>query len=100
MAAGFQESIVLSGLKKPTNVRFASDGRIFVAEKSGIIKVFRSLDDTAPLVFADLTTNVMDEWDRGLLGIALDPGFPVKPYVYVLYTYDAPPGRIAPVSVA
>src|SRR3954467_2431007 len=74
MATGFQESIVLSGLKKPTNVRFASDGRIFVTEKSGIIKVFRSLDDTAPVVFADLTTNVMDQWDRGLLGIALDPG--------------------------
>jgi glucose/arabinose dehydrogenase len=97
MAPGLQESVVLSGLKKPTNVRFASDGRIFVTEKSGIIKVFRSLDDTSPVVFADLTTNVMDEWDRGLLGIALDPAFPTKPYVYVLYTYDAPPGQSAPV---
>src|SRR5258707_15823471 len=66
MAPRFQESIVLGGLKKPTNVRFASDGRVFVTEKSGVIKVFRSLDDTAPVVFADLTTNVMDEWDRGL----------------------------------
>jgi glucose/arabinose dehydrogenase len=97
MASGLQETIVLSGLKKPTNVRFASDGRVFVAEKSGVIKVFRSLDDTSPVVIADLTTNVMDEWDRGLLGLALDPAFPTKPYVYVLYTYDAPPGQSAPV---
>ena len=38
----------------------------------------------------------MDQWDRGLLGIALDPQFPTRPYVYVLYTYDAPPGKTAP----
>ena len=36
-------------------------------------------------------------WDRGLLGMALDPNFPTKPYVYVLYTYDAPIGGIAPI---
>ncbi|MGI5212314.1 PQQ-dependent sugar dehydrogenase [Plantactinospora sp. CA-290183] len=36
-------------------------------------------------------------WDRGLLGLALAPGFPANPWVYVLYTYDAPPGRTAPV---
>ena len=97
MAPGFQEAIVFSGLKRPTNVRFAPDGRAFVAEKSGVIKVFRSLQDTAPVVFADLSANVMDQWDRGLLGIALDPTFPARPYVYVLYDYDAPPGQTAPV---
>jgi glucose/arabinose dehydrogenase len=97
LAPGFQEVIVFAGLKKPTNVRFAPDGRIFVTEKSGIIKLFRSLSDTSPIIFADLSNNVMDEWDRGLLGIALDPKFPAQPYVYVLYTYDAPPGQTAPV---
>ena len=35
---------------------------------------------------------VDDYWDRGLLGLALDPNFPTTPYVYLLYTYDAPPG--------
>ena len=34
---------------------------------------------------------------RLLLGMALDPGFPTLPYVYVLYTYDAPIGGTAPV---
>jgi len=29
-----------------------------------------------------------DFWDRGLLGMAIDPQFPTRPYVYVLYTYD------------
>ena len=35
-------------------------------------------------------------WDRGLLGLALHPNFPATPYVYVLYTYDAPIGGVAP----
>jgi PKD repeat protein/glucose/arabinose dehydrogenase len=97
LPANFQESIVFSGLNHPTAVRFASDGRVFVAEKSGLIKVFDNLSDTTPTVFADLRTAVHDFWDRGLLGLALDPNFPSAPYVYVLYAYDAPPGQTAPV---
>ena len=85
---GFQETVVLSGLTSPTNIQFAADGRVFVAEKRGTIKVFDSLSDPSPDTFADLRTNVHDFWDRGLLGLALDPDFPANPYVYVLYTYD------------
>ena len=66
------------------------------AEKSGLIKVFQSLTDTHPVVFADLRTQVDDYWDRGLLGLALDPQFPTRPYVYALYTYDAPLGGTPP----
>jgi hypothetical protein len=53
-----------------------------------VIKVFDSLTDTTPDIFADLNVNVYNFWDRGLLGMALAPGFPANPYVYVLYTYD------------
>jgi glucose/arabinose dehydrogenase/PKD repeat protein len=94
---GFHDSIVISGLIRPTVVRFSPDGRVFVAEKSGIVKVFPSLTATTPTIFVDLTTNVDNYWDRGLLGMALDPGFPSNPYVYVLYAYDAPIGGTAPV---
>jgi glucose/arabinose dehydrogenase len=48
LPAGFQESVVFNGLTNPTAVRFASDGRVFVAEKRGVIKVFDSLTDTTP----------------------------------------------------
>jgi glucose/arabinose dehydrogenase/PKD repeat protein len=95
--AGFQEQVVLSGLSQPMNMEFSPDGRIFVAEKAGIIKVFDGLADTTATVFADLRANVHNQHDRGLLGLALHPGFPTTPYVYVLYTYDAPPGQTAPV---
>lgn len=85
-------------MSQPTAVAFApvSDGRVFVAEKSGVIKVFDDLADTTPTIFADLNKNVYNFWDRGLLGLALDPDFPTKPYVYALYTYDADIGGTAP----
>jgi glucose/arabinose dehydrogenase/PKD repeat protein len=93
----FQEDTIFSGLTQPTAVAFSADGRIFVAEKRGVIKVFTSLQDTTPDVVADLRSDVHDYWDRGLLGMALDPGFPAKGVIYVLYTYDAPIGGTAPV---
>jgi glucose/arabinose dehydrogenase/PKD repeat protein len=97
LPSGFQEQIVFSGLSSPVDLEFAPDGRVFVAEKGGRIKVFDDLADTSPAVFADLSANVHNQWDRGLLGMTLAPDFPANPYVYVLYTYDAPPGRTAPV---
>jgi glucose/arabinose dehydrogenase len=96
LPSGFQEQIVFSGLSSPTAVEFAPDGRIFVAEQAGLIKVFDNLADTTPTVFADLRTNVLRFIDRGLLGLALAPGFPANPWVYVAYSYDAPPGAEAP----
>ena len=86
---GFSDASVLSGFTNPVAIRFASDGRVFVAEKSGLIKVFDNLADTTPSTFADLRDRVHDFWDRGLLGMTLDPAFPTSPYVYVMYAMDA-----------
>ena len=92
LPSGFQETAVYSGLTNPTVVRFAADGRVFVAEKSGVVKVFDNLNDTTPTVFSGLTTNVYSYYDRGLLGLALDPSLTGGPgsgsYLYVLYSYD------------
>jgi len=96
LPSGFSEATAFSGLTNPTAIRFAADGRVFVAEKSGLIKVFSSLSDTTPTTFADLRTQVHNFWDRGLLGMALHPGFPVNPSVYVLYAHDAAIGGTAP----
>ncbi|GIG60374.1 hypothetical protein Lfu02_47460 [Longispora fulva] len=93
---GFVQETVFTGLSAPTNIEFAADGRVFVAQKGGMIKVFDSLTDPTPDTFADLSAEVHDFWDRGLLGMALAPNFPADPYVYVLYTYDAKPGGAPP----
>jgi glucose/arabinose dehydrogenase len=97
LPAGFTEKTVFTGLNQPTAVRFASDGRVFVAEKGGLIKEFASLTDTTPRTYADLRTKVHNYWDRGLLSIALDPSFPTRSLIYALYSHDAPIGGTAPV---
>ena len=83
---GFQESVVFSGLDSPTAFQFASDGRVFVAQKSGLILVFNSLTSTSPTIFADLqptwtvlATAACSVWRSIRL-------FRLKPYIYVLYT--------------
>jgi PKD repeat protein len=94
--ANFTDTVVLSGLTNPVNVRFSSDGRIFVAQKNGMLKEFDSLSDPTATTILDLSTQTHDYWDRGMLGLALDPNFPASPFIYVLYSYDAPPGGTAP----
>ncbi len=89
LPAGFQDVVVFSGLDQPTAVAFSPDGRVFVGEKAGRIKVFDDLNDGTPDLFADLRLEVLNHSDRGLLAIALDPDFPATPYVYALYTFDA-----------
>ena len=41
--------------------------------------------------FADLSVEVNNYGDRGMTGIAVDPQFPARPYVYVNYTYNRDP---------
>ncbi len=94
----FEQTAVIRGLTNPTQVRFAPDGKVFVAEKSGLILEYSSLSDTTPTTFADLRTEVDDYWDRGLLSIALDPNFSAAhPYLWALFTRDAPIGGTPPV---
>ena len=68
LPSGFQEEIVFSGLPQPIGVRFLADGRAFVVEKSGRIKVFDSLSDTTPTDFANLSRNVHDSGTGGCSG--------------------------------
>jgi glucose/arabinose dehydrogenase len=93
---GFHDSVALTGLTRPTAIAFSRDGRIFVAEQAGTIRVFKSLSDHSAALFDDLSTDVNRLWESGLLGLALSPRFPSDPYVYVLYTRDAKIGGTSP----
>ncbi|HUP18304.1 MAG TPA: PQQ-dependent sugar dehydrogenase, partial [Acidimicrobiia bacterium] len=88
LPAGFVEQTIFSGLNLPTFVRFASDGRVFVAEKRGTLLAFDSLSDSSAKVVVDFSGATYGWWDRGMLGMAIDPGFPAEPYIYLLYTTD------------
>lgn len=95
---GFRDETVIGGLIEPTSVAFAPDGTAFVTQKSGLITTYdRQLDgtysDPEPTDFANLRTAVHNYYDRGLLSLAIDPDFPVRPYVYVVYAWDRDPRR-------
>jgi len=85
--AGFTETIVASGLAGPTAMALAPDGRIFVCQQSGAVRVIRD-GALVPAPFITLTVNSSGE--RGLLGIAFDPDSLVNHYVYLYYTATTP----------
>ena len=67
----------------PTDLAFAPDGRIFVCQKYGQLRVVKN-GTLLPTPFLSLTVNGANE--RGLLGIAFDPSFASNGYIYVYYT--------------
>jgi glucose/arabinose dehydrogenase len=99
LPSGFNDVSVWTGLTLPTAIAFSPDGRVFVALKSGYIDVFSSLSATTPTVWADFHKQTFDNYDRGMLGLAVDPklGTTGHDFVYALFTYDAPPGQTAPI---
>lgn len=65
----------------------APDGRVFVAQQGGAVRVIRNgVLLSAP--FVTVTVNALGE--RGLIGIAVDPQFTVNGFVYLHYTATSP----------
>ena len=81
----FQTSLVVGdGLDGPSGFDIAPDGRIFVLERAGKIKIIKN-GQLLPTPFADLPSEATG--DRGLIGIAFDPEFGVSNnFVYFYYT--------------
>jgi PKD repeat protein len=87
--AGFNDTTVFSGHHEPTTVQFAPDGKVFVTEKSGLVWRHDSINDPVQHLVADLRTQVYNFWDKGLVGLAIDPHWgPSRPYLYVQYSFD------------
>jgi len=87
LPAGFQDVPVVNGLSNPTAMEFAPDGRLFVTQQGGQLRVIKNgVLLSAP--FLTLTVNSAGE--RGLLGLAFDPNFAVNQFIYVYYTATTP----------
>ena len=79
--------VVVSGLTNPTDMEFAPDGRLFVTEDAGILRIARP--DGTLSTFLDISTNVDAKGERGLLALTFDPDFSTNGYVYLHYTRKA-----------
>ena len=82
----FYDEPILTGLAQPVSFTFLPDERIVFTElKTGNVRlVVDGALAEAPLVTIDSLETVGEE--TGLLGIAIDPRWPTKPYVYLYYT--------------
>ncbi|MEM6326306.1 MAG: PQQ-dependent sugar dehydrogenase [Bacteroidota bacterium] len=88
LPSGFYlEDAVDARFTVPVAVAFAPGNRMFVLEKSGIVKVVvnGTLQSTP---FLDLRDEVLNQGDRGLLGIAIDPDFETNRRVFFSLTVD------------
>lgn len=87
LPSGFNLGSVTTSLTNATAMTVAPDGRVFVCEQGGALRIVKA-GSLLSTPFATLTTTATGE--RGLLGVALDPAFPSNGYVYVYYTAATP----------
>lgn len=89
--AAVSTETVLRGLEVPWAMDFAPDGRIFLTERPGRVRIARDgqLQATPWMII-----EVADVSEAGLLGIALDPQFAQNRFVYAAYTYRSTGGRL------
>ena len=90
LTSGFQESFVATGLASPTAMAIAPDGRIFICQQGGRLRVVKN---GTLLATPFLTLTVDSSGERGLLGVAFDPAFATNGYVYVYYTVPGTPAH-------
>ncbi|HEY6561832.1 MAG TPA: PQQ-dependent sugar dehydrogenase [Polyangiaceae bacterium] len=85
--SGFIDETVVTGLSNPTAMAFAPDGRLFVCQQGGALRV---LKNGQLLATPFLTVTVSSSGERGLLGVTFDPNFATNRFVYVYYTATTP----------
>ena len=88
LPTGFAETQVATGLAAPTAMTFSPDGRLFVTEQGGRLRVIKN---GTLLATPFVTLNVNAVGERGLLGVAFDPNFAFNQFVYVYYTTASAP---------
>lgn len=84
---GFRADVVASGFNGATALEVAPDGRIFVCEQIGKLRV---LKDGKLMTKPFVTLPVDATWERGLIGVTVAPDFPKTPHVFVCYVAAKP----------
>jgi glucose/arabinose dehydrogenase len=83
---GFQQVLVANGISNPTVMAFAPDGRLFVAQQTGALRI---IQNGVLLATPAITLSVNSSGERGLLGIAFDPNFATNNFIYLYYTLSS-----------
>ena len=83
---GFNQVLVANGISNPTVMEFAPDGRLFVAQQNGALRI---IENGVLLATPAITLSVNSSGERGLLGIAFDPDFNNNHFIYLYYTLSS-----------
>jgi glucose/arabinose dehydrogenase len=87
LPSGYSLTPVATGLNLPTNLAWLPDGTQLLVEKAGFVRTIKNgVVSSTPMV--DITATTNDYWDRGLLGVAVDPDYTNNHYLYLLHTYE------------
>jgi putative heme-binding domain-containing protein len=84
---GFKADIVASGFSGATAFDAAPDGRLFVCEQTGRLRVIK---DGKLLAEPFVALPVDATWERGLIGVTVAPDFPKTPHVFLCYVAAKP----------
>ncbi|MEW5989146.1 MAG: PQQ-dependent sugar dehydrogenase [Chloroflexota bacterium] len=85
-----------TGLDQPVGMAHAGDGRLFVLEQAGLIRIVEADGNLLTTPFLDITDRVGGtDPEQGLLGLAFDPSYASNGYFYVNYTDEAGDTHIA-----
>lgn len=76
----------VTSAKLPTEIKHAGDGRLFIVEQGGKIRILEVTGTLQTLPFLDITSRVLSGGEQGLLGLAFDPSFNTNGFFYVNYT--------------
>lgn len=82
----------IESLASPVNMSFAPDGRIFVLEQAGRVRIIKG-GQLLPQSFVQLDS-VFSQKEKGLLGLAFDPDFATNGFIYFYYTCNLQGNRI------
>lgn len=86
---GFTEEVLAEKLNAATTMAVAPDGRIFIADQTGPLLVWKD-GHLLPTPAIDLSDRLDTFWERGLIGVVLHPDFPHTPHLFVMYVAKAP----------
>jgi glucose/arabinose dehydrogenase len=87
----FRVETVVNELEIPWAMAFAPDGRLFVTERPGRVRIIDLTGRTSQLALT--LDDVFAEGEAGALGLTLDPSFASNRLVYLYYTARASSGR-------
>lgn len=88
----FRVENAVTSLEVPWSMAFAPDGRLFVSERAGRVRILNLAAATSELALT--LDGVFAQGEAGLLGLALDPEFAQSRFVYLYYTASMPGGPV------